>query len=183
MRTVKSMQINLLDFKLAEKRACQHLLKIISVYSLMVIILLTTFYLLYSQAMGEKKQAEATFERLQMEQTQLLKGAAISDDSQYMIRQKTVQQFDPGQTSAVPQLNIIYSVGGTDISLAKITVEGDEIAIAADAQNAEGVKIYIEELNDSGYFEPVKEFKIEKNAVNKEVEFSLKLSRRHYDAK
>ena len=175
MRNIEPMQINLLDFKYAKKRADQHRLKVIIFYSLTVIVILTIFYLLYSQAMIEKTQANVTFEHLQEQQAQLLKGAAISDDSQDIIRQKLLQQAEFKQNSWVPYLNIIFTVAGNEISLAKIIVNGDEIIIEANAQNYECVKIFIEEL-DSNYFEPIKELKIEKNTG--QIEFSLKLNRR-----
>lgn len=171
------MQINLLDFKLAEKQTKRHILKTSIILSLIVLMVVSFFYLLYLRAVEEKSNAEQNYEQLKIKQLQL-NSNLLNDDRQNVIRRNILTEYDASKSSVVSPLNSICLVTGNDVNIAKITIKGKETIIEASAENSGQIKRYIQALNECGYFETVKELRIENNPDGKGIEFYLKLSRR-----
>jgi Tfp pilus assembly protein PilN len=178
MRNVDLMRINLLEYKLKEKKAVRHLAKMITAYCLIALLMAASYYAIFSKMLEEQLKAEGLNQQLQKEYQQLVSSCTVLNNSQYKMRQNLIDQLNKESISMSPQLVYLHAAAGNEINITSIVVNGDEVSITADADNSEKVKSYMVKITDSVHFGSLKEFKFENNSNDNKTKFMIKAFRR-----
>lgn len=179
MRKEKTMQINLLEYRLAKTKTLKTRARIISLCCLSGLLILGVYYSIYDGFKQEKTRIEALNSSLKEEREQLLIRKTDFEKDRSMIKLDLAQQLNQGKVSILPPLNFIYTAAGMNINIGSIIFNHDEVTIAAYASNSAEIKRYIDEIDSSGYFGSLNEFKIEGSWDKDQIKFSIKIPRRY----